>query len=83
MNDNKPAIGRKEVGRAIKIARNLKKMSQKQLAEACNMSQPEVSGIENGYERISGKKYKTVCTYLEVFSYDIFWRPESDKDHLD
>lgn len=73
------AIGLTQTGVKIREARHERGMTQRQLADACDMLQTEVSNIERGSDRIGIKKYKRLCAFLKVHAHEVLWAPESDK----
>lgn len=59
-------IGVTENGNIYKSARKLANLTQKQVAEACGMTVPEISKIENGRAMPTAKQHKAIETVCGV-----------------
>ena len=66
----------KEIGKRVRAARNVKNMSQAQLAAALRVSVPYISHIEQGKQAMSVLTLNKICEELEV-SADWILRNES------
>jgi transcriptional regulator with XRE-family HTH domain len=70
-----------EIGKAIKKARKLKKISQQDIQKALGISRSTISGIENGsINEIGVRKIIKICQYLGV---ELFVRERRDRPTLE
>ncbi len=60
------------VGKNIKVARKLKGLTQKQVAEHFRMTQQQYSRFENGVFELNYKQIIEICKLLEITPNEIF-----------
>jgi len=68
------------IGTAIKIIRKKGNMSQRDLAEKCNISQTSLSQIENGVKKPRTQTFNKICQVLDVPESVIYILALEDKD---
>jgi DNA-binding Xre family transcriptional regulator len=65
-NDSMPSLLFEKVGIKIREARIDREMSQKDLALAIGMQQPDISKIEEGKKNITLETLARICKYLDI-----------------
>lgn len=74
-----PSAADKAIGLQVKQIRILKKVSQESLGEALEVTFQQIQKYENGTNRISAARLKTIADFLEVPIHH-FWN-EAFKDN--
>lgn len=67
-----------QIGQEVKIAREHRKMTQEQFAEAIDVSPQYVSDLERGLVGVSVATLKRICTVLGVSSDRILFGADSE-----
>jgi len=60
-------------GQAVRIARELQEMSQADLAAACGIPQPTISGIEGGRVKLGAERAEKLARALKVHPAVLLW----------
>lgn len=55
-----------EIYEALKEAREIKRISQKETAQKLQTTQPQISKYENGTQDITAKRLREICLYYGV-----------------
>lgn len=62
----------KEVGNNIKLARKLKKLTQKEVAAHFHMTQQQYSRFENGVFELNYYQIINICKFLDITPNELF-----------
>ncbi len=68
----------KKIGNNIKVARKLKGLTQKEIAEIFHMTQQQYSRFENGVFELNYEQIIKVCNFLDLTPNELF--DVDDKD---
>ncbi len=63
---------RKLIGKRVRYYRNLKNLTQEQLAEIMDFNTKSISLLENGHNYIALNKLPSLCSALEIEPYQLF-----------
>ncbi len=77
-----PKMDVAELGKRIRAARRKKKLSQNEMAEACGISVPYISDIENGKKCVGIDIFFKIVEALDVSADWLLRADASQKKHL-